>query len=637
MKEEQKPVSVTEALLRDGEVAVARPFIWFTGVLVVFFSVFHLYTATFTMLPALAQYLTTSTLVVVLTFIFRPLGRTSWNARLKGWSCLDILAILVAIGCQVYVLLDFWEIVEFRATDTPTTTDIIVGTLYTLLVLEAIRRSLGYVIFSICAFLILQNIFSQYMPGIFYGPPVPWDLWIQSSFMQLNLLFSVPTALVSEFLVIVLLFASVLQVSGAGDMFTRFAIALVGKFQGGPAKVAVVSSALVASIQGQAMSNVVTTGSFTIPLMKKVGYDPRFAGAVEAVASSAGIVAPPIMGASAFIASSFLEMEYYKVAAAATFPVLVFYVTLLATVHFRARKMNLGVIEERGESVLSILKTLWVYLIPIVILVYLLFTGHSISFCFLFCLAGLFILCFLRKETRLSSIDVLRVFEGTAKLGIIVGTACLAASIITGVFYLSGLGPKLTGAVVVLSGGNLFLALVLTAIVCLILGMGMPTIAVYVTVAVTLAPALIKLGALPLAAHLFCLFLGSLSAVTPPVALASFAAAGISGASPMRTAAQSARLALPLYLMPFCFIFAPKLLLIGKTYEVIGAILLALIGGVSLAAGFENWLMKRIGFLGSSALLIGGTCLLVASYNYILAAGIIPIAIVFIISLIREN
>ena len=631
MSEQPKAISVTECLMTDREVGLPRPMVLFVGAVIVFFSVFHLYTATFSMMPALAQYLTTSTLIIILTFLFKPIGRHSWSAKLNHWSWIDITAILIAIGCQIYVLSDFWEFVGNRATSMPETIDIVVGTLYVILALEAIRRSLGHVIFLICVFLLAQNLFSAHMPGIFHGPPVAWDLWIQSGFMQLNLLFSVPTALISQFLVLVLLFASLLQVTGAGEIFTKFALGLVGRYEGGPAKVAIISSALIASIQGQAVSNVVTTGSFTIPLMKRVGYEPTFAGAVEASASSAGIVAPPIMGASAFIAASFLGVEYYKIAVAAILPVLIFYITLLATVHFRAKRVGLGVVEEEQiPPLLPVVKILWMYLTPIILLIYLLLTGHSVSFCFLFCVGALFIVCMLNKRSRLNSGDLLHIFEGTAKIGIIVGTACLAASLITGTFYLSGLGSKLTAAIVTLSGGNLMLALVLTAIACLILGMGMPTIAVYVTVAITLAPALIELGALPLAAHLFCLFLGCLSAVTPPVALAAFAAAGISGANPMKTAVQSARLALPLYLVPFFFIFAPGLLLIGGVSKVIVATVFAIIGGISLAAGFENWLVNRVGLLGSSLLVLGGISLMLASYNYIFIAGIIPISVILV-------
>jgi TRAP transporter 4TM/12TM fusion protein len=556
-------------------------------------SLYHLFTGYAGPVEAHSFRSTHLALIMILAFFFRPLGRKSWRDPIRWTFYVDILLILLIVAIEVYTLYDIEKFIWRRGDLSDW--DIWAGTILIILLLEATRRVVGWAMVIIASFFLIQTRFSDHFFGILYGPPNSWFTILDYIFMRENGIYGIPIMVMATYIFLFILFGSILIRSGAGRFFINLALAATGHRVGGPAKASIVSSALMATVSGSAVANVVTTGSFTIPLMKKVGYRPYFAAAVEACASSGGQIMPPVMGAAAFIIAEFLAVPYLKVCAAAIVPATLYFFSIFVMVHFEAIKTGLIALPKADlPDFKHEMKRGGHLLIAILVIIVVLIIGYTPMYAAFLAILSVFGLSFLRPETRMSPIGVLSALEDGAIKSIPVSVACACAGIIIGCVFVSGLGLKFTNLIIDIAAGRLWVALVLTMIAALILGMGLTTTAVYITVAALVVPSLVKMGVEPIAAHLFAFYYGLVSAITPPVALAAFAGAGIAGSNPMQTGFSSFRLGFAKYIIPIVFVYVPGMVLVGEPIDIIRYIILGFVGIFSLTIATEGWLYRRV-------------------------------------------
>jgi TRAP transporter 4TM/12TM fusion protein len=548
------------------------------------------------------------TFLFVLVFSLFPLGRRSWADDINAYFFLDLFLILLSVGVEAYLLydIDAWQLRWYN----PTPADTAVGTIAILLVLEASRRTVGWAMVGVTAFFVIHTVFSRYFPGVLNAPPTPWAQLVDVLFSDHGI-FSAPIEVMASFILLFLTFSALLIRSGAGAFFINLAYSITGRMAGGPAKTAVVSSALFGTLSGSAVANVVTTGSFTIPLMKSVGYSAVTAGAVEAVASTGGNFMPPVMGAVAFIMAQYLGIPYIDVCFYALIPALLYYAAIMMMVHFEAKR--LGLLPLTKEALPSFWHTLLrgghLLLAVIALTVFLVF-GYTSMMAAVWGILVLFLLSFVRQETRLTPVAFLSAFEEASRASLTVGTACACAGIIMGSLYSSGLGMKITNIIVKAAGGRLWLTLIYVMLLSLLLGMGMPSTGVYLTLVTVVIPALIEMGVLPIAAHMFCFYYGVISCITPPVCVASFAGAAIAEAPPMRTGIEATKLGIASYIIPFMFVYNPTMLMIGPVTEILWATFTGLWGTVFLAAGTVGRLYRKACFPERVVMIVAAICLI---------------------------
>lgn len=557
----------------------SRPLTVGVTVFAVAVSLYHMYTAYFGTPPVLIHRSIHVAMILALGFALYPPTRTSTRQKIPFY---DLILIVLSIATAVYVVVNYDDIV--RRAGVPTMWDVITAAVLVLLVLEAARRVTGWALPILGGLFLLYSVFGRQIPGMFRHRGYPWDDTFNFLYLTTEGIYGTAVGVAASYIFLFVLFGAVLQKSGMGQFFNDIALALAGQSRGGPAKVAVVASGFLGSINGAAVANVVTTGAFTIPLMKRVGYKPVFAGAVEASASVGGQILPPIMGAAAFVMAETLGMPYREVAIAALIPALLYYLGVIAQVHLRATRDGLkGISKDNLPAVKEVMRERGHLVIPLIFLIYMLFfTGRTILLSALLTIFVTLVVAQLRSTTRMSVKEIIDALADGAKTSVSVSIACAAVGVIVGVVTLTGFGVKLSNAIVAIGAGNLLLSLVLTMLACIILGMGLPSIPTYIITATMAAPALGQLGVEPLVAHLFVFYFGLFANITPPVALASFAAAGLSGGDPMRTGVQSMKLALAGYIIPFIFVFNPAMLL--QDVSAGEALLVALtgIGGVLL-------------------------------------------------------
>lgn len=561
--------------------------------------------------------------MMMIVLMAKPL--TKRNERMS--NVVDTALMVALAGVLVYILGDLNGFI-MRA-GSPTQSDIICGTVFILILLELARRATGWVMVVLAVFFFAQNCFASYMPGFLHRRSLSYSSMIDFVFMRIDGIIGSPIQTMSTYVVLFMIFAALLAETKAGDFFIDLATAVTGKSRGGPAKAAVVASGCFGSISGSAIANVAGTGSITIPLMKRIGYEKDFAGAVEAVASTGGQIMPPMMGAAAFILAQNVNIPYIRVAACAAIPAILYYLAVFFMVDFRAGK--LGLKETPADAMPDLRKTLregWLLILPIMLIVYLMAIGKSAQYSALMATLSLMVVSFAHKKTRIDGRGLLTALmngiQDTATVSVTAG----AAGIIIGGITNTGLNLIFANQILKLCGGRLLVALVLVAIVSLILGMGMTTTAVYITVAVIMAPALVKMGVNMLAAHLFCFYFGCICTITPPVALASFTAAGISGGNPTRTGLISFRLGIVAYIVPFIFVYQPSLILQGGSVGgTILAVITAAVGCWAIAGAIEGFCSsslkwyERIGwFAGGLTMMIPGV--LTDVIGIILVAGI---------------
>lgn len=583
-----------------------RPIALLISAIAVALSLYHMYTAYFGAPPTLIHRNIHVSVILVLCFLLYPPFKRGRNGV---WMVIDTVLAVLALVPTIYVAANYQSIVlqGGRAQET----DILVGTLLIVLVLEAARRVTGWALPVLGILFLLYGMYGRDLPSVLRHRGYDWDSLAYSLYATTEGVFGTAIAVSATYIILFIIFGAVLAKSGMGQFFSDLAMVIAGRSRGGPAKVATLASGFLGSINGSAIANVVTTGSFTIPLMRRVGYTRTFAGAVESTASVGGQLLPPIMGAAAFIMAETLGIPYSTIALTAIIPALLYYLCIIAQIHLRATREGLqGISRENLPAVLDVLKERGHLLLPLAFLLYMLFfSGRTILYSALLTILVTLAVATLRKTTRMSFTEGLSALADGARQTISVAVACAAVGIIVGVVSLTGFGVTLASAIVNVGGGSLFLTLFFTMLACLVLGMGLPSIPTYIVTATMAAPALTQLGVEPLVAHLFVFYFGLFANITPPVALASFAAAGLTGGSPMRTGFASMRLAAAGYVVPFVFVYSPELLLRGITlWEGLPVIATAVVGVLLLSIALEGHFMIPVHWILRIAL-AGGALL----------------------------
>ncbi len=493
--------------------------------------------------------------------------------------------ILAVVASAMYLLLENEALV--RRAGSPTPLDLVGGLVTVLVVLELARRTTGWGMVAVAILALGYALAGPWLPGILAHRGYGFTRLMEHLYLSTEGIWGVPLGVSADFVYLFVLFGAVLDMAGGGALLISLADRVAGRTRGGAAKTAAVASALMGSLSGSAVANVVTTGSFTIPLMRRSGFKPFFAGAIEAAASTGGQLMPPIMGAGAFILATWTNIPYTRVAVAAVVPALLYYVALLMAIHFRACRMGLE--PSGGANRDPVLPRLHL-LLPLAFIVLLLAMGRSPMRAAFWGVVTAIGISWLSRATRPDRKLLEKALTAAGSGAVQVAAACAAAGIVVGVASLTGIGLRMSELIITVSQGNLLLALFLTALGSIVLGMGLPTTAAYVVLAALGAPALIQLGVPLLAAHLFIFYFGCISNVTPPVSLAAYAASGIAGSPPLRTAWTAMILASAGFLVPFMFVYAPPLLLDGGVWEI------ALVSG-SGVAGVTALAAAAMGFL----------------------------------------
>lgn len=575
-------------------------------VIAVLMSLFHLYTAFFGVFESILQRSAHLSFALILTFaMYKPSKKVVKNESIPWY---DWLFIVLSIGAYSYFIINAQEISSRMSyIEKLTPLEIGIGIVAGLLLIEATRRVIGNTLVIIIMVCIVYGVWGHMITGTLSHREFTIMWIVDHLFYTVTGIFSTPLGVSSTFIFLFILFGKFLEVSGAGKFFIDLSLAGMGKYRGGPAKTAIIASSILGTISGSAVANTVTTGAFTIPLMKKTGYKPHFAGAVEAVASTGGQIMPPIMGASAFIIASYLGVPYMEIAIAAIIPALLYYLCLYFQVDLRAKRIGLvGLKKDEIPNFWVVLKKGFMFFIPLVVIVVMLASGYSPMRAGLFSIGVTILVAALNSYTRLSFSKIFNALDLGARAAIETAIACAASGFIIGIIGLTGIGLKFSSIIIDLSGGILIVTLIFTMITSIILGMGLPTVAAYIVQVPLTIPALIELGVSPLAAHMFVFYFAALSAITPPVALAAFAAAGLAGSEPMKTGLTAVRLGLAAFVVPYLFVYGETLLLVGEVPDIILSVITASIGIIGLACAVEGWLLRHafwyervILFLGS--------------------------------------
>lgn len=552
-------------------------------------SLFHLYIAFFGPPNAFTLRSTHLGLALVLTYLSMP-GTLTRRPNGPGWW--DWILVIAAVAAASYPVIELQYFSTRMAYVGPVSSvDIFFGVLMMVVILEATRRAIGAILpVTAMLFLAYQLIFTSVDP----------IRLVEYQYMTTDAIFGIPIQVSATYIVLFVLFGALCERMGVGRLFMDFALALTGHTAGGPAKVAVVSSGIFGSISGSATANVMTTGTFTIPLMKRIGYKPAFAGSVEAVASTGGQIMPPIMGAAAFVMAEFLGTSYLAVATFAILPAALYYFAVFLAVHLEARKQGMeGLPKADLPRLKEVLLGRGHLFGPLVIIIGTLLYGYSAPFAALCGVLSVVPIAMLRKSTR-AEVSIRRIIDALAAgaiNAIIVAMACASAGIVIGVIAQTGLGLSFTGVVRALAADSLVLALVLTMIAGIILGMGMPTTPAYIVQVALLVPAMVRLGVPVEAAHLFVLYFAILSAITPPVAIAVYAACGIARSPIWETSFTAVKLAFTGYIIPFMFVFGPSLLMIGHWTTVVMTAITAFSGVALLSIGLQGYMLGPVKWL----------------------------------------
>jgi TRAP transporter 4TM/12TM fusion protein len=564
-------------------------------------TLYHLYTAWFGAPDALSfRALHVAFALVLAYLIFPGKGGETDNPGVFQFA-LAILSV-VAAGYQLWAQ----DYIDNRMiyVDDLVPEDWVLGSLMILLLLEATRRSVGLALPLTAALFLAYAVF---------GANADLAQLMEQMYLGTEGIFGIPVSVSATYVMLFILFGAMVERTGTGKLFMDFALALTGHTTGGPAKVACITSGLFGTVSGSAVANVMTTGAFTIPLMKRLGYRPAFAGAVEAVASTGGQIMPPIMGAAAFVMAEFLGVSYLTVAAYALIPAVMYFLAVFLAVHFEAKRTGMkGLPKADLPRLGTVLKEQGHLFLPLVVIVGALVAGYSAPFSALCGIASVLVAAGLRKSTRhyLTPRNIVEGLVSGARNTVSVALACGCAGIVIGVISLTGLGIEFTSLVLAASQNHLVLALVLTMVAGIILGMGMPTTPAYIVQVALLVPALVKLGIVLEAAHMFTFYFAILSAITPPVALAVYAANGLSNAGLWETGLTALKLGATGYIVPFMFVFGPSLLMIGEPLWIATTATTAILGVVCLSAGLAGYLLaplplwQRLPLLAAAIVLI---------------------------------
>jgi len=592
-------------------------------ILAVSLSIYQLYTAGIAALTAMVQRSIHLGAILSLTFLLKPPFKGARKDKLTFWLFFDWALVFVSVYCTFYICYNLTAIFE-RQGDW-LRSDLVVSVIGTILVLEACRRVIGFIMTGICAAGILYAMYGPYMPELIIHKGYSVERIVTTLWLTTEGIFGIPIGVAATFVFVFVLFGAILETTGGGAFFIDLAYSLTGRFSGGPAKTSVVASGFMGSVSGSAVGNVVATGSFTIPMMKKVGYRPHVAGAIEAAASTGGQLMPPIMGAGAFLMAEFTNTSYLTIIKVALIPAIMYYITVILFVHYEAQKFGLkGQPKESLPRIMNVIKKGLHFIIPVLILIYVLVSNYSPMMAgfvaVMSTLATSLIANTVRwavDTTRLPRGDsqrislgrfginefklLIRALENGAKNAIMVSVACAAAGIIVGMVTLTGMGLKFSSLVLDLSYGIKVLAILLIGAASLVLGMGLPVTASYIVLATLAGPALLDMGVPIMVAHMIVFWYSQDANVTPPVSLASFAGAGVAGANPMKTAFTSWKLAKGLYIIPIIMAYRP-LLGMGKNYELMHwevgfSMIITTLGLIAFASGLERYFLRKATWL----------------------------------------
>ena len=555
-------------------------------------SGYHLYTAAFGPPVTLVHRSLHVAMIMALGFLMYPAGKSS---DMTKPSVLDWILSLLSFAAPIYIWSDYMGVVQ-RAGN-PNNTDLAMATLLVVLVLECSRRVTGNALTILSVVFIIYGLFGREFPGMFMHRGYDWASLSNHFFANTEGIYGTSVSVAASYIFLFILFGTVMSKCGMGQFFNDIALALAGHTKGGPAKVSVIASGFLGSINGSAVANVVTTGAFTIPLMKKTGYSKEFSGAVEAAASVGGQLLPPIMGAAAFIMAEMISVPYSTIITWAAIPALLYYLSIVLQVHLRASKDGLiGLPKEQLPKTSDVMKCRSHLLLPVLFLLYMLFfSGTTVIFSAVMTILVTIVVSMFRKETRMSLSGFLDALANGAKQTVSVAVACACVGIIIGVCSKTGFGLTMANTIIALGSTSLLFTLFFTMITCMILGLGLPSIPAYIITATIAAPALAKLGIPAGAAHMFSFYYAMFANLTPPVALASFAAAGLSGGNPMKTGVASVKLAIAGFIVPFMFVYAPQLMLINTTLaEGAWVAASACVGVFLIAVSVEGYLFTRM-------------------------------------------
>ncbi|NWF54716.1 MAG: TRAP transporter permease [Syntrophaceae bacterium] len=594
-------------------------------------SIYHLYTGAFGALEALLHRSIHLAFTFALVYFIYPFSKT----RPLRW--LDFLLLGLSLACIFYIFYAYeYFITRYPYVHPLNKTDLILGGLLTLLLLEASRRSIGWAMPITALVFIVYAYVGPYLPGMLRHAGVPTETIIDQLYMTTEGIFGIPLGVSSTYVILFVIFGAFLEKSGTGQLFMDLAAATTGKFRGGPGKIAVVSSCFFGTISGSAVANVMVTGQFTIPMMKRTGFKPHFAAAVEATASTGGQIMPPVMGAAAFVMAEFTGLAYLTVCKHALLPALLYFLSVFMAVHFEAVRSNLKGMAEHVPRVTAVLLEKGHLLLPVAVILYMMFAGYTPMYACIAAILSVVILANLKKVSRMGITKILEALEEGAKGTVSVAVACACAGIVIGVINLTGLGLKFTSFILLLAGESLALALVFTMIAGIFLGMGLPTTAAYIVMAALLVPALVKLGIPTIAAHMFAFYYAIISAITPPVALAVYAGAGLAGSDIWRTGFAAVRLGAPGFIIPFMFAYSPSLLFVGDPWMILTSTVTATVGVIMLAGGMIGWFLRQTTIFERTCL-AGGAILLIKPGFYTDLVGLAVLAFVIILQKLRKE
>ena len=581
---------------------------WAVGAIMVVFSLYCIgMTLFYSGLPEtrLAAFLA---MIVFIGFLTYPVKKGHVKVNSMPWY--DIILMLVGASCFLYFAFNALPIIKLATRIQ--THHVIIGAIGILVLIELCRRCVGVPILCVLGALLIYTFYNQ----LSYNPSLYQALKniVYKLFYTTNGVIGTPVNVCYTYIVLFIIFGAFLERTGIANFFIALANRLAGWSAGGPAKVAVISSALCGMVSGSSVGNTVTTGSVTIPMMKKTGYHPDFAGAVEAAASTGGQIMPPIMGAAAFLMAEYMDLPYATVAVKAILPAVLYFTGIFISVHLEAKKLGLkGLSKDEMPKWSFLLRKIYL-LAPLVLLVWLVSSGaKTMQFSAAVSILAAVIVGFLNKDERLTFKKIFEALEAGAKGAITVGVACAIAGMIAGCITVTGLASILINAIVQLAGSATFIGLILTMVCCIVLGMGVPTTANYCIMASTCAPILIKMGFPLVAAHFFVFYFGIVADITPPVALAAYAGSAIAKGNPMKTGINATKLAIAAFIVPYIFAYSPAMLFVNVTsvWAVIQIVLSALLGIFGVAAGLEGFMLRKMNLLFRLICIGGGLGLMI--------------------------
>ena len=610
-----------------------------TGALLASLSMFHYYVAGFGVIRELMLRGIHLSFVLGLAFLVFPIrrggltepGPARWYA-LGGVPITDWLLAMLTVVVVMYLPLLPTDVVSMRVGN-PHFIDVFMGSMLIVVTLEATRRSMGPTLPIIAVIFVLYGLFGRLIPGILQHPGASWNGLVNHLYMTNQGIYGIAVGVVAKYVFLFVVFGVLATRIGLGKLFIDIASLIAGRYAGGPAKVAIFSSALLGMINGSSIANTVTTGSLTIPAMKRVGYEPHFAGAVEATASTGGQITPPIMGAAAFIMAEFLEVPYREIILAALVPALMHYLGILTMVHLEAKKLGLrGLTDDEMPTFVSVFRDNWPALFPLFLLIGMILSGRTPDNSAFWGLTACAVVGFLNPRHRLTLRDLYEALRQGAQYALAVGAAAASVGIIVGVVTLTGLGFRLSFVVTQAAASfgeiiapmvpfglltvpdvTLFLTLVFTALACIFMGAGIPTTATYIILVTIAAPALGNLNVPPLVAHFFVFYYGVLADITPPVALAAYAGAGIARSNPFQTGNTAFRLASAKALVPFVFVYSPVMLIVlpGFTWSAFAMTVIGcIIGIMMLGSAMIGFIITRVNLFERMLLGIGSLCVI---------------------------